>query len=326
MGNVRISYQDGNDNGSVDATEIVEESNYYPFGLKHKGYNANVSSLGNSTAQKWKYNGMEHDESLGLETYDFGARNYDPALGRWMNIDPLAEQMRRHSPYNYAYSNPVAFVDPDGMLGQAAYAHTLGVSINVLGSMFTESEAAKEREQRQSIYSDVNNALADDGDDVAVAEEGCDDCTKCPETCNNEKEEDGDGSNEELLEVLAAAAVASQSDSPALGPGDILALLLIAKYVIDSSNPTSTIGMYHDADSYIPPPKTLPGFPGAVKVRRKNERARWHLPNGDIGEWDSQHGEVEIYDKTGKKHKGAYDPETGEKKKDPKPGRKTDKK
>ncbi len=134
LGNIRLSYEDGNGDGDIDVTndpmttEIVEENNYYPFGLKHKGYNDAVSSLGNSVAKRWKYNGKELDDSFdgALATYDFGARNYDPALGRWMNIDPLAEQMRRHSPYNYAFNNPMFFVDPDGMFPFASSKMGLG--------------------------------------------------------------------------------------------------------------------------------------------------------------------------------------------------------
>ncbi|KAB5483114.1 RHS repeat domain-containing protein, partial [Flagellimonas hadalis] len=118
LGNIRLTYTDGNGNGSIDPNaEIVEENNYYPFGLKHKGYNNVTSSYGNSVAQKWKFGGKEYEDSFNesIATYDFGARNYDPALGRWMNLDPLAEQMRRHSPYNFVFNNPLRFIDPDGM-------------------------------------------------------------------------------------------------------------------------------------------------------------------------------------------------------------------
>ena len=112
LGNNRLVYADLDGNGIIDpATEIVEENNYYPFGLKHKGYN---ELAGNG--YKYKFGGKELNDELGLDLYDFGARNYDAAIGRWLNVDPLAEVSRRWTPYNYAYNNPIYFVDPDGML------------------------------------------------------------------------------------------------------------------------------------------------------------------------------------------------------------------
>lgn len=91
---------------------------YYPFGLQHKGYNDAVSGNVNHIANRFSFGGKEYGEELGLDWYDISARNYDPAIGRWMNLDPLADQMRRHSPYNYAFDNPIFFFDPDGMAPQ----------------------------------------------------------------------------------------------------------------------------------------------------------------------------------------------------------------
>ncbi|WP_280936082.1 DUF6443 domain-containing protein [Aquimarina sp. 2201CG14-23] len=109
--NIRLSYSDTNKDGIVTKDEIRKENNYYPFGLKHEGYNNVVRSRNH----KYGFGGKEEQDELGLDWIDITVRNYDPALGRWMNIDLLAEIMRRHSPYNYAFNNPIFFTDPDGM-------------------------------------------------------------------------------------------------------------------------------------------------------------------------------------------------------------------
>jgi RHS repeat-associated protein len=117
LGNIRLSYTDKNQNNSnpVDI-EIIEENNYYPFGLEHKGYNSNVSANGNSVAQKFKYNSVELEESLGLNLYKTNYRQYNPSIGRFFSIDPLTEIVPAINPYQFSFNNPVFFTDPLGLI------------------------------------------------------------------------------------------------------------------------------------------------------------------------------------------------------------------
>ena len=61
----------------------------------------------------YRYNGKELDQATNL--YDYGARYYDPAIARWGQIDPLADQYASFSPYGYVANNPIRLIDPDGM-------------------------------------------------------------------------------------------------------------------------------------------------------------------------------------------------------------------
>jgi RHS repeat-associated protein len=100
------------DDFNVEHTKspVIQSDEYYPFGLTFNSYQQE-----NSLQNDYQYNGKELQDELDLGWLDHGARMYDPVIARWIVIDPLADQMRRHSPYNYTFDNPIRFTDPDGM-------------------------------------------------------------------------------------------------------------------------------------------------------------------------------------------------------------------
>jgi len=95
--------------GATVAATTIQRTQYYPSGLPWAS-----NSGDNPGTQNKKYNGKEFVEMHGYDEYDYHARGYYPAIGRFMSVDPLAEKYYSISPYAYCGGNPVNFIDPDG--------------------------------------------------------------------------------------------------------------------------------------------------------------------------------------------------------------------
>jgi RHS repeat-associated protein len=113
---------------------ILEETHYYPFGLTMAGISS--KALSSYVAEnKYKYNGIEKEDGLGIEIYDAQLRELDPQLGRWWQIDPKIERMEMWSPYASNYDNPIRYSDPLGDEGEECCKGLKKVFASVSGAV-----------------------------------------------------------------------------------------------------------------------------------------------------------------------------------------------
>ena len=130
--------------------KIMDENHYYPFGLKHQKYSsgskldlmaqsADIARPGyaTSTPFMYKYNGKEYQDELGLNMYDMDMRQYDPAIARWVVLDPVIHHSM--SPYNAFDNNPVFWADPSGANSIFDQQGVSASSVTVMGSGMTIS-------------------------------------------------------------------------------------------------------------------------------------------------------------------------------------------
>jgi RHS repeat-associated protein len=141
---------------SVATGPVLEMNNYYPFGMLNEG----LSDPGiTDPINNYKYNEKELQKDLSLNWLDYGARFYDPQIGRWHSMDPLAEISRRWSPYNYVRNNPIRNIDPDGMMHTDANGNETADSPEEAQS---EYQKYYNKYGKKNEYNDYNNPT--DGD------------------------------------------------------------------------------------------------------------------------------------------------------------------
>jgi len=148
LGNTRVTLST-----KTGAAVVYQQDDYYPFGLE--------ISRGTVTNPKneYLYNKKELQEEF--SEYDYGARFYDPVIGRWTTVDPLAEVSRRWSPYNYVEDNPIRFTDPDGdsvsydaagnITATGADAVNVGIGVKIAGETTQQGKDKVRAEAEESV-------------------------------------------------------------------------------------------------------------------------------------------------------------------------------
>ncbi len=269
-----------------DALEL-----YLPFGL-----NRTPEKAGSDTA--YRFTDQEHDKETGLYNYD--ARLYDPMLGQFISADSLLPNLydpQQLNRYAYCRNNPLIYNDPSGHVFVLAIPVAIGaVAIESAASAAITTAVVT---SAVVIGSYIGDKLFSDRNELPS-----------PGLKGNDYHPDTVRRRSKAMEDYLTDKYGENNIKPG-GPG--------------------TGDEPENDHNYHPAPDNLPGFPDAEKAKSMTpiqggtkKRERWVDSDGNIYEWDSQHGKVEKYNKSGKKHLGEYDHETGEQTKKPDKERKVE--
>ena len=107
----------------------------------------------------------ELDTKKGLNWYDYGARHYDTAIGRFTTMDPMAEKYYAVSPYTYCVNNPIKFVDPTGMLTESPQTGSIRLSFwdkikNAFNDLFSFTVDISSEEAKQKTAQKYNRQMS----------------------------------------------------------------------------------------------------------------------------------------------------------------------
>lgn len=288
----------GNTRVVLGQAGVTQWTDYDPWGWELPALSSGAST------NRTKFNGQESMPEIGPGMLDFGHRGYDATIGRMNRVDAAAEVFAEVSPFSFGLNNPVMNVDPTGDTTVPAAQvdwHTFDTQTNDIGL-----NEVKVTEQRQSTGNNQQGSMVIPPLEMPLMRPSL---PTIPSIVGR-------------AGLVGAAAYAGWQLGPALARRMDDIVDEMAQLMEKTGVPHGTLYGPRNL-TYTPPPRNLPGFPDATKERPKSGgSARWVTPDGKILEWDSQHGDVEVYNGRGR-HQGSADPNTGQMIKDPVPGRKT---